>query len=385
LDLGTWIWRKPTDIYFGEDVQLLKQTFRAFLAKECPMRLVRAVEDEGLAYSASLYAALAELGWLGLPLPAAYGGQGGHLLHLGLLFEELGRALAPVPYLSSIVLSGLLIAAAGTPDQQAEWLPALASGQRVATPAWLEADDGSSLAELATTAHRDANGLRLSGRKRFVRYAEAADVFLVSARLDDQAGPVVLLVSAGTPGLRMETYPIMNGERLSDLIFWDCQLPASAVLGDGAIGPALLRVLNIARAMLACEMIGGAEALLDRTVRHVQQRHTFGRPIGANQAIQHRLARLKMQLDGARLLARKAAWFCGEELPAGEVAAAAKVAASAVYRLAANEAVQMHGGYGVAKDYDIQLYWRRHKALEIFLGDSQLLRAELAASWSCDA
>ena len=134
--------------------------------------------------------------------------------------------------------------------------------------------------------------------------------------------------------------------------------------------------------MLACEMTGGAEALLERTVEHCKQRHTFGRPIGTNQALQHRLARIKMDLDRVRLLARRAAWRLGEGEAASLDAAAAKIGASALYRLAANEAVQMHGGYGVAKETDIQLYWRRHKALEVYLGDSQSLKDEMADALS---
>ena len=179
--------------------------------------------------------------------------------------------------------------------------------------------------------------------------------------------------------MTLETYRIMSGERLTDVTLDGVRLPEESLLGEWRGGwPALARVLDYGRAMLACEMTGGAEALLERTVEHCKQRHTFGRPIGTNQALQHRLARIKMDLDRVRLLARRAAWRLGEGEAASLDAAAAKVGASALYRLAANEAVQMHGGYGVAKETDIQLYWRRHKALEVYLGDSQSLKDEMA-------
>ena len=368
------------DIVLGEDDQMLRGSFRDFFTNECPTALAREVEEAGLDYSRELYAAMAGLGMLSLPFHETYGGQDGHLFHLGLLYEEMGRALAPTPHLSAVVLCGMLIAEAGREEQRLGYLPGIGAGDLIGALALTETTGG--VRDIAVTASIEGEAIALNGRKRFVRDGTAADFFIVAARAEDSVGEEgisLFIVPAGEERMTLETYRIMSGERLTDVALDGVRLPEESLLGEWRGGwPALARVLDYGRAMLACEMTGGAEALLERTVEHCKQRHTFGRPIGTNQALQHRLARIKMDLDRVRLLARRAAWRLGEGEAASLDAAAAKVGASALYRLAANEAVQMHGGYGVAKETDIQLYWRRHKALEVYLGDSQSLKDEMA-------
>ena len=368
------------DIVLGEDDQMLRGSFRDFFTNECPTSLAREVEEAGLDYSRELYAAMAGLGMLSLPFHETYGGQDGHLFHLGLLYEEMGRALAPTPHLSAVVLCGMLIAEVGREEQRLGYLPGIGAGDLIGALALTETAGG--VGDVAVTASIEGDAIVLNGVKRFVRDGAAADFFIVAARAEDSAGEEgisLFIVPAGEEGMTLETYRIMSGERLTDVTLDGVRLPEESLLGEWQGGwPALARVLDYGRAMLACEMTGGAEALLERTVEHCKQRHTFGRPIGTNQVLQHRLARIKMDLDRVRLLARRAAWRLGEGEAASLDAAAAKVGASALYRLAANEAVQMHGGYGVAKETDIQLYWRRHKALEVYLGDSQSLKDEMA-------
>ena len=368
------------DIVLGEDDQMLRGSFRDFFTNECPTALAREVEEAGLDYSRELYAAMAGLGMLSLPFHETYGGQDGHLFHLGLLYEEMGRALAPTPHLSAVVLCGMLIAEVGREEQRLGYLPGIGAGDLIGALALTETAGG--VRDIAATASIEGDAIVLNGVKRFVRDGAAADFFIVAARAEDSAGEEgisLFIVPAGEEGMTLETYRIMSGERLTDVTLDGVRLPEESLLGEWRGGwPVLARVLDYGRAMLACEMTGGAEALLERTVEHCKQRHTFGRPIGTNQVLQHRLARIKMDLDRVRLLARRAAWRLGEGEAASLDAAAAKVGASALYRLAANEAVQMHGGYGVAKETDIQLYWRRHKALEVYLGDSQSLKDEMA-------
>ena len=370
------------DIVLGEDDQMLRGSFRDFFTNECPTALAREVEEAGLDYSRELYAAMAGLGMLSLPFHETYGGQDGHLFHLGLLYEEMGRALAPTPHLSAVVLCGMLIAEVGREEQRLGYLPGIGAGDLIGALALTETAGG--VREIAATAAIEGEAIVLNGVKRFVRDGAAADFFIVAARAEDSAGEEgisLFIVPAGEEGMTLETYRIMSGERLTDVTLDGVRLPEESLLGEWRGGwPALARVLDYGRAMLACEMTGGAEALLERTVEHCKQRHTFGRPIGTNQALQHRLARIKMDLDRVRLLARRAAWRLGEGEAASLDAAAAKIGASALYRLAANEAVQMHGGYGVAKETDIQLYWRGHKALEVYLGDSQSLKDEMAVA-----
>ena len=327
------------DIVLGEDDQMLRGSFRDFFTNECPTALAREVEEAGLDYSRELYAAMAGLGMLSLPFHETYGGQDGHLFHLGLLYEEMGRALAPTPHLSAVVLCGMLIAEVGREEQRLGYLPGIGAGDLIGALALTETAGG--VRDIAATASIEGDAIVLNGVKRFVRDGAAADFFIVAARAEDSAGEEgisLFIVPAGEEGMTLETYRIMSGERLTDVTLDGVRLPEESLLGEWRGGwPALARVLDYGRAMLACEMTGGAEALLERTVEHCKQRHTFGRPIGTNQALQHRLARIKMDLDRVRLLARRAAWRLGEGEAASLDAAAAKVGASALYRLAANE------------------------------------------------
>lgn len=374
------------DIFLGEDDQMVRRSFRDFFTNECPIEVVREVEESNLGYSRALYSAMAGLGMLSLSFGATYGGQEGHIFHLGLLYEEMGRTIAPVPHLSSVVLCGMLIAETGREEQRLGCLPGIGSGDLIGALALTEADGDGGASGITTTVTIAGAEIVLSGTKRFLRHGNIADFFVVAGRSEPGSigpdGISLFIVPKDAEGVALETYQIVSGERLTDVILHEVRLPEEALLGDLHNGwSALSRVLDYGRALLACEMVGGAEALLEQTVKHCKQRETFGKPIGVNQALQHRLARIKMQLDRTRLLARRAAWRLGEGQDASLDAAAAKAAASDLYRHAANEAVQMHGGYGVAKETDIQLYWRRHKALEVYLGDSQLLKDEIGATF----
>ena len=174
------------DIVLGEDDQMLRGSFRDFFANECPTALAREVEEAGLDYSRELYAAMAGLGMLSLPFHQTYGGQDGHLFHLGLLYEEMGRALAPTPHLSAVVLCGMLIAEVGREEQRLGYLPGISAGDLIGALALTETAGG--VRETAATASIEGEAIVLNGRKSFVRDGAAADFFIVAARAEDSAG-----------------------------------------------------------------------------------------------------------------------------------------------------------------------------------------------------
>ena len=222
------------DIVLGEDDQMLRGSFRDFFTNECPIDLAREVEENDLDYSRELYAAMAGLGMLSLPFHQTYGGQDGHLFHLGLLYEEMGRALAPTPHLSAVVLCGMLIAEAGREEQRLGYLPGIGAGDLIGALALTErADDG--VRGIAATASIDDDEIVLNGAKRFVRHGAAADFFIVAVRPDDSVGEdgvSLFIVPAGTEGLTLETYRIMSGERLTDVTLDGVRLPEEALLGE---------------------------------------------------------------------------------------------------------------------------------------------------------
>src|SRR5262249_42775810 len=256
----------------------------------------------------------------------------------------------------SAVLAGGLLLRLGSGAQKQVILPAIGAGAGLYGLAVRETGGAERAADVRATATSRGDDWVLDGVKLFVRDGAIADSFIIVARTRTDGPPEralsAFIVPRSTTGLHLQSYLAISGEQLTDLELDGCVVPTGALVGQrhGA-WPAVASGLDVGRAMLAAQMVGAAEALMERTAAHTKQRVAFGPPIGSNQTLQHRLAGLKMQVDGARLLARRAAWRLGQGEPASRDAAAAKASASAVLRLAANEAVQMHGGYGVAKDY----------------------------------
>lgn len=372
------------DLGLTETQQMLKNSAREFLEKECPHTYVRAMEEDEKGYTVDMWKKLADLGWLGLPFPEAYGGTGSSFLDLCVLLEEMGRALLPGPYFSTVVLAGLTVLDAGSEAQKQDILPKIAAGDLIATFAITEPSarwDAEGIRDVHAT--RRGNEWVLNGTKLFVPYAHVSDILLVAARTrsgaDPTQGVTCFIVPAKAQGISQTLLKTIASDRQSEVIFQNVAVPATAVLGQVDQGwPIVERAIRRAAAAICCWMVGGAQRVLEMTVDYAKTRIQFGRPIGSFQAIQHHCANMAVDVEGARYIAYQAAWAVSEGLDAGMEVAMAKAWCSDAYRRVCALAHQSHGAIGFTKEHNLQLYTRRAKAAELLYGDPDFHR-ELVA------
>jgi acyl-CoA dehydrogenase len=368
-------------IDYTDEQELLRKTARDFLAEHAPMKLAREVMRGESARAAELWSKLARLGWMGLALPETFGGAGLGLLELSLVTEELGRVLAPVPFLPTAIVA-MAIVELGDAAAHERWLPGFAAGEVPATLALSEAC-GDAPDGLALRAERVEDGFELSGEKLFVPDASAARLFAVVGRAGGRGerGLGVFLVPRDAPGLELTAMRSMDPLRpLHRARFVGVRVGAESLLGgDSDAWPRIERVLDGARALVCAEMVGGAERCLDAAVAYARERIQFGRPIGANQAIRHRCADMLLRVELARSVTAYAAWAASVGAPDAALAVAmAKSTVGDWYHHLAAENIQIHGGVGFTWEYDCHLYYKRARSDEIWLGDGGYHRERVA-------
>ena len=371
------------DFALSPDQELLQQSAAEFLAAECPPTLVREVARDEDGYPRALYRKMAELGWMGLVVPEAYGGAGLGQLDLALLCEQLGRAVVPGPFFSSAVLATLAILYGGSSAQKKRWLPRLASGEALGALALLEESDRIDAGGVAMRARARGGGWALSGTKLFVTDAHVADVLVVAARTTgrDEEGVTLFLVPRDTPGVKVLPLPSIDvTRRPTEVRFENVELAKDAVLGTAGKGwKPLARVLDAAAVALAADCLGGAQRALELAVEYTKVREQFGRVIGSFQAMKHMAAEMVSEIEPARALV----WYAGyaaDSLPreAPRAAAMAKACLSDVYSRVANRAVQMHGGIGFTWEHDLHFWFKRAKWNELAYGDATWHRERVA-------
>jgi alkylation response protein AidB-like acyl-CoA dehydrogenase len=373
------------DIGFTEEQELLRDTARRFLESECNTQFVRQRMAEPAAVSDEFWQNLAAQGWLGIVCPEAEGGSGLGLVDLVVLMEEMGRAVMPGPFLSTVLLGGSAIAEAGTPAQRQQWLPKIAAGNAKAALAWTEPNLRWDAAGIMLRAREAGGGYTLSGTKLFVGDAHLADILVVAARTRDgstmEDGVSLLLVPKDTRGLTVTLLPTIDETRkLCEVSLDNVALPANALLGNRHEGWApLSRVLARATVALSAEMCGGAQQVLDMTVAYAKIRIAFGKPIGSYQGVKHQAADMLVAIENAKSLTYYAAWALDQGLDEAPLAVSmAKAAASDMYRKVAGTGIQLHGGIGMTWEHDLQLYFKRAKASEVAFGDATWHRERVA-------
>ena len=371
------------DFALSEEQEMLKKMARDFLENECPKTLVREMEEDDKGYSPELWKKMADLGWMGLVFPAEYGGEGMAFLDLAVLVEELGRALVPGPYMSTVVYCGLPILEAGTEEQKKELLPQIAKGELIATLALTEPSASWDPVGVETTASADGDDFVISGTKLFISDAHVANCLLCVARTKQSADPedgiTVFLVDAKSPGLSMTALKTIGSDKQFEVVFDNVRVPRKNVLGEVDKGWAVVKTLLPQAILAQCAlMVGGAQQVLEMTVNYAKERVQFGRPIGSFQAIQHKCADMATDVDGCRFITYQAAWKLSEGLPCALEVSMAKAWVSEAYRRTCAEGHQIHGGIGFIKDHDMQLYYRRAKTSELLFGDADYHR-ELVA------
>jgi alkylation response protein AidB-like acyl-CoA dehydrogenase len=356
-------------------------TVRAFAGKEVAPRAAEI--DRTDEFPRDLYRRLADLGLLGLTLPAEHGGAGADMLTLTLCQEELAQASAAVAHAQLLaIILGDLILAHGSPEQCARWLPALARGQAICAIAQTEPGGGSDVAGLTTRARRTAEGWVLDGTKRVITAAMVADLAVVVATTDPELGRdgiALFLVEPGTPGFRRGSKDHvmgLHGVGTGELVFERCR---AALLGDERGGfKRAMESLNTGRIGIAAQALGVAQAALDAGLAYAQARVAFGRPIAELQAIQFLLADMSAQVEAVRLLVRRAAWLRDRGRPVARAAAEAKLLAAETVVKVTSDALQIHGAAGYATESRIERLYRDARVYPIFEGTSQIQRVVIA-------
>ncbi len=356
---------------FSDDLKALREQARKFLREKCPSTTVRSILEGPEPYDRALWKELGAMGWIGAAIPEEYGGAG--LGHLGLcvLAEELGAALAPVPFSSSVYLAAEAIMAAGSDAQKKAWLPRLASGECIGTLALAEGP-GKADPRRLRTAFR---GGTLNGEKLPVPDGDVADVAVVVAQGDRGLG--LALVDLKAAGVARQAVDTIDPSRSHARITFT-NAPAEALGAPGAGEALLKRVQDRAAVLIAFEQVGGAQRCLEMARDYALDRYAFGRPIGSFQAIKHKLADVYVATELARSNAYYGAWALERDAPELPVAAAsARISASDAYFLAAKENIQVHGGMGFTWAFDCHLYYRRAKLLSLALGSTRLWKDRL--------
>ncbi len=370
------------DLDFTEEQEMLREMVRGVCAEYAPLEVVRKMEDDAVGYSPAFWKQLGELGLLGLTLPEKYGGADQSALESTIVYEEFGRSLSPSPHFVSSVLSAGALAIVGSEAQKNAWLAKIASGEAILTPAWLEPKHGYGPDGVQMRAAADGDHYRLNGTKQHVAFASAASRLIVLARSGDAPEDIeLLLVDPSSPGIELTQQFSLASDTQYEVDFVDVRVPMADRIGGPKSGWATWNaVMHDGIILLAAQAIGGAERALEMTVQFAKDRKQFDKPLGAFQALAHYMADATTEVDGGRILVYEAAWARAQGKPIERLAPMAKLFACDTFRKLTAMAEQVYGGVGFTIEYDIQLYFRRAKQLQMSWWDTRYLEELVASS-----
>lgn len=369
------------DLDFSTEQELLRSTVRSLCATHCPLSAVRELEDDAAGFSAELWRQFGKMDLIGLMLPEEFGGAGMGMLEGVILYEEIGRSLAPSPHFVSAVLCGQAVDRAGNSAQRRAWIPRIVSGEVIMAPAWLEPGGSFKSSGVQTRAVESGYGWTLEGTKRHVMFAAAADRLLVLARTGKNAGDVDLfLVDPRAAGVTLTQEFTLASDAQFLVEFQSVALDHDSRLGSSGSGwTTWTNVMYDAVILAAAQAMGGAQQAFDLAVRYAKDRYQFDKPLGAFQALAHNLADASASVSGGTELVHEAAWARDAGLATDRLAPMAKLFATKTFRDVTALAEHLHGGNGFTVDFDVQLYFRRAKSLQLNWWDSDHLEEQLAA------
>ncbi|MFL9503295.1 acyl-CoA dehydrogenase family protein [Rhodopseudomonas palustris] len=361
---------------FSDDQKQLRDQARRFLAEKCSPKAVRAVLEGKADYDRDLWKGLAEMGFLGVAIPEEYGGTGAGHLELCVIAEELGRALAPVPFSSTVYLAAEALLLAGSEEQKQKWLPKISSGEAIGTLALFEGTGNPSPAAVKLAV---SNGT-LTGTKKPVADGAIADFAIVAARTGNSGRETdvsLFLVDLKAGGVTAK--PLQNvdpSRQQAELTFAGAKAEPLGAANEG--WSILSRVMDRAAVLIAFEQVGGADRALEMGRDYALDRIAFGRPIGSFQAIKHILADMYVSATLARSNSYYGAWALSTDAAElSEAAAAARISATQAFQHCAKQNIQVHGGMGFTWEFDCHLYYRRSNALALSLGSQSYWEDQL--------
>jgi len=368
------------DLSLTEPQELLRASARSFVDREAPRHAIVAAQRGDVSLTPELWRKASGLGWPGILIPAEYGGSESSLTDAAVLFEELGRGPVPGPFFSSGVLGALTVLEAATEAQRRAILPRVARGEAVVTVAITEPNASWGPHGVTLTPQRGGDRYRLDGVKLFVSDATAATHLVVAVRTGDSPGDLsLLLVDAAAPGVRARALPGFLSWQ-AEVTFEGVEVPASDLLGgrEHQGWAALERALARAWPVLCSYMVGGCQAVYDKSVLYTQTRVQFGVPIGRFQRVQDHVVKLVNHLDSARWTTWEALWKLDTSRPATASVHMAKAVASEAYLEACNAAHEVHAGMGVLVEYGLPAHTQMSRTLFHYLGDPRWHKRRMA-------
>ena len=372
------------DILPSEEEQMLKNVAREFLEAEVSTALVREMELDGLGYPPALWKQMADLGWLAMSIPEQFGGQGLPITYLGLILEEAGRVMAPVP-LHSTMVAALTLAAIGTDQQKQDILPAVSDGSMVLTWAVQERDARLIPDAIELDAKADGDGWILNGTKMFVDNFVVAERCLIAARTSPKSGSSqgisLFIVDPNGNGVNQTALVTLAKDKQSRVDFKDHRIERTALVGELDEGwPLVEAMLDRGTALLCCQMVGAARKDAEMAIEYAKNRVAFGRPIGSFQSVQHMLADMLLHVDGGEMLTFEALWKMDEGLPASVEVSQAKAFCNEKCESVVRTSQVIHGGIGFMMEFDLHLWFRRVTSWSLRLGTTYDHRARIASA-----
>ncbi|ANC79011.1 MAG: acyl-CoA dehydrogenase [Bacillota bacterium] len=365
----------------SEEHEMIRKMVRDFAKNE--VEPTAAERDEEERFDRAIFDQMGELGLCGIPWPEEYGGIGGDYLGYVIAVEELSRVCASVGVTLSAhtSLAGWPIFKFGNEEQKQKFLRPMAEGKKIGAYGLTEPGSGSDAGNMKTTAKKDGDDYIINGSKIFITNAGDAEIYVVFARTDIEAGSrgvSAFIVEKGTPGFSFGKKEKKLGIRSSptlEIIFEDCRVPAENLLGKEGEGFKIaMMTLDGGRNGIAAQAVGIAQGALDASVNYAKDRKQFGKPIGVNQGIGFKLADMATKVEAARLLTYQAAWRESEGLPYGKESAMSKLFAGDIAMEVTTDAVQVFGGYGYTKEYPVERYMRDAKITQIYEGTQEIQR-----------
>jgi len=344
------------DYSFSEKQEMMRASARDFLARECPLRLVRQAETGDKGFPIALWKKLADLGWPGLLIPEEYGGSGGTLLDLVVILEETGRVLLPVPLITTVA-GALGVLWGGSDDLRRMILPRIAGGQIVVT---LAVEEPEAAGGVRFQVARDGGSLHIAGTKVFVPDALMAQYIVCTAETGGGPDEIsMLLVEADVPGVTRRLLKTISGTRLYEVAFDNVRVPGNGLLGRFSEGKELAdRVLRHAAVAECAWMVGAARRAFEMAVEYVKTREQYGRPIATFQTVQHQCADMAVDLRAAEYVTYQAGWKLSKYPDSAWEASVAKAWVNDACRRVVSHACYLHGALGYSEEYDVQLYLR---------------------------
>ncbi len=358
------------DLSFNSEQEILRKSVAEFLAKECPFDVVKDIEDSESGYLPKVWKKIAKLGWLEMMLPEEYGGFGDSFANMLIILEEMGKHAFVSPFMSTVIKCGYTIIEGGSDAQKKGLLKKIANGKLIMALAQYEEEASYLESGIQMSAELTGDQYVLNGTKMFVLDANISEKLIVTARTKE--GVTLFIVNAKDAGIACTKMRGIGKDNICELIFNNVKVSKDNVLGEVGKGWEILEKALVKITLAKCaEMVGGCKSCIDMTAEYAKNRVQYGKPIGGFQVIQHYLADMLVAYDTSFNYMYKVAWMVDENMNCSHEVSAMKAQVNEKFKYISERSVQIFGGVGTTREFDIGLFYRRAKAYEFDLGDSE--------------